>query len=304
MNLHPAGSRTSAEPAVRPAVPAESEFSGTAVSGGSRPDAAAPGAPFSRLLARQLSGYRPGRPDPEGSGRLEASEKNARETAQAADQREAARVQERENTPRSNAPEKETGGPEPKGTAGHAGGGTPPVSMEFWSGFAALVPVIDMSGPLASQPGATAAVVTVPVTVGSRLGTEIAAQFSDRNGTQTLTMKLDPENLGQVEVRLQAKGDHLSVRLTAGSREAEAALKGSLKELTEALHQRTGRYHQVEIQVDLKPDRDPARGPLAQDAAHPEERHPQEQPPKDRRRRDQGGQEAPDTASDPRTQEG
>jgi flagellar hook-length control protein FliK len=101
----------------------------------------------------------------------------------------------------------------------------------------------------------------IPVEIRSQLAGDIAARFSDTNGTQTLTMKLEPGNLGQVEARLEARGNHLTVRFAAADRETEAALKGSVKDLSEAIQEKTGRFQTVEVRVDLKMANDQGKEP-------------------------------------------
>ncbi len=113
----------------------------------------------------------------------------------------------------------------------------------------------------------------VPADFRARLAGDIAAGFSNRNGVQTLVLKLDSDHLGQVDVRLQAKGDHLSVRLLAADREAEAALRGNIKELSESIQKRTGRFQHVEVKVELKGGEDLGRETREEDPDHSSGRH-------------------------------
>jgi hypothetical protein len=129
-------------------------------------------------------------------------------------------------------------------------------AFEPWGGLAGLLQINQTAGfgngtilDLAGSGG-------IPAEIGSRLAAEIAAHYSDRNGIQTLTLKLESEHLGQVDVRLDAKGDHLTVRLLAATRESEAALRENIKELGEAIQKRTSRFQQVEVRVDLKDGED------------------------------------------------
>jgi len=97
----------------------------------------------------------------------------------------------------------------------------------------------------------------LPPEVVTSLAADIASGYSVKNGVQTLTVNLEPEHLGRVEIRLLAKGDHLSVRLMAANPEAESALRENIKDLAEAIQVRTGRYQQMEVRVELRESHDP-----------------------------------------------
>jgi flagellar hook-length control protein FliK len=94
----------------------------------------------------------------------------------------------------------------------------------------------------------------LPVELKTRLAADIAAHFTNRGGRQTLTIKLDPEHLGKLDIQLQAKEGHLSVRLLAANPESETALKENLRELAESIQKQSGRFQQVEVRVELKPN--------------------------------------------------
>ncbi len=121
-----------------------------------------------------------------------------------------------------------------------------------WSPLPGFLAAIEPFGMLNFSGPALGVMEAIPVDSPSGMASEIVAQFTDRNGMQTLTLKLDPEHLGRVEVRLQAKGDQLSVRLLADNREAETALRQNIKELTDAIQEKTGKYQQVDVRVELK----------------------------------------------------
>ncbi|MFT5234428.1 MAG: hypothetical protein ACI9UK_000146 [Candidatus Krumholzibacteriia bacterium] len=69
---------------------------------------------------------------------------------------------------------------------------------------------------------------------------------------EKLTINLNPEKLGQVEVTFLPKGDRLMVMILATDRVAEAALINDVNELTDRIIERSGRFNQVEIKVELK----------------------------------------------------
>lgn len=219
--------------------------------GAAAPDRADGASGFSRLLARQL-GSEPGVGKNEDSA---ANQNNDRETSKIEernsrpdDQRDSAARNPRAENPGPNRAAKEESGntaatqeskPLPLGLASLNTQGWPIGS----SGSVGL-----MTAGIASGTGLT----EVPVTIQSRLAGEIAARFSDQNGVQNLSLKLNPDHLGKVEVTLLAKGDHLSVQITAGSREAETALRENLRDLTDAIQNKSGRFQQVDVKVDLK----------------------------------------------------
>ena len=99
----------------------------------------------------------------------------------------------------------------------------------------------------------------IPADARARLAGQISSNFTNRNGMQTLTLQLEPDHLGKVEVHLVARGDRLSIRLLADNREAETALRQNLRELTDAIQQKTGKYQQVEVRVELKSQDDPGQ---------------------------------------------
>jgi len=125
-------------------------------------------------------------------------------------------------------------------------------TQALWGGLDGLFPVTDQLVPGGGLTLDPALQKGLPLELRSRLAADIAAQYSNRNGLQTLTMKLNPEHLGQVDVQLQAKGNHLSVRLQVANREAETALRENIKELADSIQKQTGKFQQVDVRVDLK----------------------------------------------------
>jgi flagellar hook-length control protein FliK len=67
---------------------------------------------------------------------------------------------------------------------------------------------------------------------------------------EKLTIRLNPEKLGQVDVQFLARGNQLEVVVTASGREAEQALREGVKELTEAIADKSTRFQQVEIRIE------------------------------------------------------
>jgi flagellar hook-length control protein FliK len=76
---------------------------------------------------------------------------------------------------------------------------------------------------------------------------------------QQVTLKLNPESLGQVDLHFSAKGDHLTVTMTATSAAAEAALREGVDDLTESIMRRGERFQTVEIRVEQREGQGPSR---------------------------------------------
>lgn len=59
--------------------------------------------------------------------------------------------------------------------------------------------------------------------------------YSHRRGVKRLKMKLNPENMGRLDIELRVKGDQLTAHIRAESREAYQALASGIESLKEAL---------------------------------------------------------------------
>lgn len=71
-------------------------------------------------------------------------------------------------------------------------------------------------------------------------------------GHEKVTIKLNPESLGQIELNFEGREDRLSVVITATTSEANAALHENLKDLTERIVDRSSRFSHVEVRVELR----------------------------------------------------
>lgn len=81
---------------------------------------------------------------------------------------------------------------------------------------------------------------------------QVAAQSRPIGGLETMTLQLDPEHLGQVEIRLSGQDDQLQVVITASGQDAEKLLREGVKELADGIVERSGRWQQVDVKVELK----------------------------------------------------
>ena len=135
----------------------------------------------------------------------------------------------------------------------------PPGLSGTWTAWGMAATSLDLAGLIPNSLPDQTGMEVIPVEVRARLAADIAAGFTERGGVQTLSLKLEPGHLGKVEVRLQATGEHLSVRITAASKEAEAALRENIRDLGDAIQEKTGRFQTVDVRVNLKADGDSGR---------------------------------------------
>lgn len=242
---------------------------------------ASPAFPFSRLFARHLAETTGGRSEPEQTDAAGRQRNSRTESGTDPDPKNIAKSDA--GIDRGHSTDADPGDQVP-GDRLFAGFGTDGIltgGFDSWCGMTGLVQITETSGlGKGASPGFSAP-DGISTGFGSRLASEIAAHYSSRDGIQTLTMKLEPGNLGQVDVRLQAKADHLSVQLRAANPESEAALRENIKELTEAIQKRTGRFQHIEVRVDLKGNNDLRHDPAEKDHGQSPEQDPWEGTSKD-----------------------
>ncbi len=136
-----------------------------------------------------------------------------------------------------------------------------------WTAWGVAATSMDLAGLIPNSVPDQTGMEVIPVEVRARLASDIAAGFTERGGVQTLSLKLEPGHLGKVEVRLQATGEHLSVRITAASKESEAALRENIRDLGDAIQEKTGRFQTVDVRVNLKSDGDSGRRDAADETS-------------------------------------
>lgn len=86
----------------------------------------------------------------------------------------------------------------------------------------------------------------------SQVAEQVARGLQAGKGEEKLTIRLNPEELGQVDVDLRAVNDRLTVTLRAGTPEAEQALRSGARELTDSIIERSGRFQHVEVRVESR----------------------------------------------------
>jgi len=128
------------------------------------------------------------------------------------------------------------------------------------------------------QPGAAGA---LPATVSRQVTIQLLKHSGDAAAPGgRLTLRLDPPQLGRVEVSFEPQGNRLLVTLTAQTPEAERALRSGAGELQHALAGAGGKWHDVQVKIEPASGRDEA----PQDSNDGED--PGEQPSRRRQARD------------------
>jgi len=125
---------------------------------------------------------------------------------------------------------------------------------------------------------------------------ELSSQMDGRIGQEKITLTLNPEKLGQVEIQFLAKDNELNVVITASNSEAEQVLREGVKELSEGIADKSGRWNQVDIKVDQRgqdQDKNDNKQDTKRDSHKKEEQNKQQQ----NQNKNQAQAEAPDWAS-------
>jgi len=89
-----------------------------------------------------------------------------------------------------------------------------------------------------------------PSRIQAQVTRALAAQGALTGGDETVSLKLNPEHLGRVDVKLVANGNRLEVVFTAETAEAEMALREGARDLARTLGVRAdGRWQHVDVKV-------------------------------------------------------
>ncbi len=78
----------------------------------------------------------------------------------------------------------------------------------------------------------------------------VVEHLQEEMSTEKLTIRLNPEKLGQVEIMFQATGDQLEITMSSSGKDAEQALQEGTRELAEKISDNSVRYNLVEIKVE------------------------------------------------------
>jgi flagellar hook-length control protein FliK len=120
----------------------------------------------------------------------------------------------------------------------------------------ALRPVATPSGVTLSAGTLAPAMVGIsgtaadPAHVLEQVLDQLLGREAEAGGQERLTLKLDPPELGRVEVRLEVVGGRLEVTLRAETHEAESALRSRSHELVEGLVARGGRWTDIQVRLE------------------------------------------------------
>jgi len=145
-----------------------------------------------------------------------------------------------------------------KAATGSVSESAPTPSAAAGADLAPLSPVIDAAvsatggTTLRKPPATTGAATDVARSVRQQVVRQVAGRLAGLGGQDKVTIKLNPESLGQLELKFAAKDDRLSVVITASGAEAEAALQDNLKDLTDRIVERSTRFSHVEVRVETK----------------------------------------------------
>ncbi|HEX2174454.1 MAG TPA: flagellar hook-length control protein FliK [Nocardioidaceae bacterium] len=115
-------------------------------------------------------------------------------------------------------------------TTADTGAPTAPLSSTSSTGFSAVA-----TAPTATSTAATGSAEAGPV--GGQVFPEVARLVTRGDGTQRLTLRLSPENLGEVRIVVTVRDGAVDVSLAAGGQAQEALLHGSpeLRRLLESM---------------------------------------------------------------------
>jgi len=131
-------------------------------------------------------------------------------------------------------------------------------------------------------PAATAPAVADPA-VRLQVATLLLREEAMTRGEGRLILRLDPPQLGRVEVALERVGDRLIVTFRAAQPEVERVLRDGAGDLQQALAARGGRWQQIDIRFEGGRD---GGGDAGDRSAADEDGAADEQPDRRRGRRD------------------
>jgi len=80
----------------------------------------------------------------------------------------------------------------------------------------------------------------------------VVEHLQEEIGKEKLTIRLNPEKLGQVEVFFSAQGDKLDITMSSSGKDAEQAIQEGTRELAEKIADNSARYNLVDIKVESK----------------------------------------------------
>ena len=80
--------------------------------------------------------------------------------------------------------------------------------------------------------------------------TGVVDHLQEEISKEKLTIRLNPEKLGQVEILFKTQGDQLNITINSSGKEAEQAIKEGTKELADNIADRSQRWNLVDIKVE------------------------------------------------------
>ena len=111
----------------------------------------------------------------------------------------------------------------------------------------------------------------------AQVSQQVVEHLRSEMAGQKLTLRLNPEELGQVEINLLALDDKLTVSMSAENKQAEAALKEGTRELADSIGEKSSRFSMVEVRVETRGQQDQGKNEARQDDPRRERENEQNQ---------------------------
>ncbi len=86
----------------------------------------------------------------------------------------------------------------------------------------------------------------------SQVSRSVVEHLRTEMAGEKITLRLNPEELGQVEINFHALDDKLTISMSAEGRHAEKALQEGSRELADHISEKTGRFNLVEVRVETR----------------------------------------------------
>ncbi len=91
---------------------------------------------------------------------------------------------------------------------------------------------------------------SVKKNIRSQVLNRVVEHLQEEMGKEKLTIRLNPEKLGQVEIIFQTQGDQLNITMNSSGQEAQQAIQEGARELAESITEKSPRFNLVEIKVE------------------------------------------------------
>lgn len=106
------------------------------------------------------------------------------------------------------------------------------------------------TGKLLQTTGTAERNTQLAASVRRQVSARVVEHLRNEMAGEKLTLRLNPEKLGQVEIRFEALDDRLTITMSAESRPAEQALQEGSRELADSIGDKSARFNLVDVRVD------------------------------------------------------